>query len=225
MNGVKFALLLAQVAADAADVADLAGVGAPVVVGAGNNNVGVVGDGNNDPLGADLHALEAAGAFVRVHTGNAVDHMDGVKFTGSGAGAEAQTAAGTGRGAVAGDEHGAAAVGDALIAGLGEVVLAAALDHGDLPLHLHGFHAHDGRHFFRRFLTAGGAQADFRLAVDDGLGVGLAACKAAAAAVGAGKGLHKLGQPLIGLYGKDLGGHGQHTAEDRAHDGKDQHRI
>ena len=103
--------------------------------------------------------------------------------------------------------------------------MTTALDHGDLPFHLDSLHTHDGRHFFRRFLTACGAQADLCLAVNDGLGVGLAACKAAAAAVGAGKGLHQLGQPLIGLYGKDPGGHGQHAAEDRAHDGKDQHRI
>ena len=109
MDGVVVALPFAEVTADAAHVADLSGDGATLMVGAGDDDVGVVGDGYDDLPRAGLHALHAASTLVRVHAGDAVDHMDGVKFTDGDAGAEAETAGGAGVGAVARDKDGGAA--------------------------------------------------------------------------------------------------------------------
>lgn len=75
---------------------------------------------------------------------------------------------------------------DAVVAGLGGVVAAAA-DHGDDALGLCGRDAHDGGHLIGRGLTARDAQADLRAALEHGLRIGLAAREAAAAAVRAGR--------------------------------------
>lgn len=125
VDGVELALLLAQVAADAAHVALAAGIGAALVVRAGDDDVGVVGHGDDDLARAHGGALQAAGALLGIDLRHAVHDVDGVKAARRDARAEAEAAARAGRGAVAADEHGRAAVVDAVVAGLGGVVAAA----------------------------------------------------------------------------------------------------
>ena len=92
-----------------------------------------------------LRGHTAAGALLGIDLRHAVHDVDGVKAADRDARAEAEAAARAGRGAVAADEHGGAAVVDAVVAGLGGVVAAAA-DHGDDALGLCGRDAHDGGH-------------------------------------------------------------------------------
>ena len=225
VDGIVIALALTQVAADAADVADLARQRAALMVGAGDDDVGVVGHRDDDLARADLNALHTAGALIRVHARHTFDDVDGVKLADRNAGAEAKAARGAGRRAVSCDEHGRAAVGDAVIDALGQMVFAAALDHGDGLFDLHGLHAHDLGHFLCSFRTARGAQANGRLAVEHGLRIGAAAGEAAAAAVRTGQRFGQLWQAFVHLDGKDLGGDGEDAAEQRAHHAEHQHGI
>ena len=143
MDGVVIALLFAQMAAHAADVTDLTGICAALPIGAGNDDIRAVGDGDDDLARADLDALHTARAFVRVYACDTADDMDGIKLTHGFTGAEAEAAFRTGGGPVAGDEHGGATVCDAGIASLGKVVLPTAFDHGDLLFDLDAFDTHD----------------------------------------------------------------------------------
>lgn len=105
MDGIKITLAFTQVAADAANVTNLTRDRAALVVGAGDDDVCVIRYRNDDLAWADLHALHAARAFVRVHTGHAVHNVDCVEFADRNAGAEAETAGRASRRAVAGHKH------------------------------------------------------------------------------------------------------------------------
>ena len=82
MDGVELALLFAQVAADAAHVALAAGIGPALVVRAGDDDIGVVGYGDDDLARAHGRALQAAGALLGIDLRHAVHDVDGVKAAG-----------------------------------------------------------------------------------------------------------------------------------------------
>lgn len=208
MDGIVFTLLLTQVTAYAPYSAELTGVSTTVLVGAGYNDIRVVGNGDNDLTGAGLYALHTAGALLCVYTGNAVLYGDGTELADLGAGTEAQTAVRTGRGTVTGDEHGRTAILNALILALEHMIVSAALDHGYLPFYFNGFHTHDLSHLLGGVGAAGGTETDLGFALQHSLGIGLTACEAATAAVGTGESILEKGESFVNLYSKDLGGNG-----------------
>ena len=92
VDGVELALLFAQVAADAAHVALAAGIGAALVVRAGDDDIGVVGHGDDDLARAHGGALQAAGALLGIDLRHAVHDVAGVKAAARDARAEAEAA-------------------------------------------------------------------------------------------------------------------------------------
>ena len=82
VDGVLRAALLALHAADTACGAGFAGESAAVVVGAQHHGLLAFRPDPNHLFGAGLLAGAAAGALLRVHTGQAVGHGDGVELAG-----------------------------------------------------------------------------------------------------------------------------------------------
>ena len=61
MDGIVVALLLTQVTAYTAYITELTGIGSTVLVGADNDDIRVVGNGDNDLTGTGFYALHTAG--------------------------------------------------------------------------------------------------------------------------------------------------------------------
>ena len=97
MDGVKFTGSLTHAAADAGDVASLAGICALLgVVAADKDFCLIVGNDLDQAVGAGLDAGAAAGALVTVYHSDTLDDVNSVKFAGGFAVAQSQTSVGAG---------------------------------------------------------------------------------------------------------------------------------
>ena len=200
MDGVGRALAHAEHAADTAGRADLAHRRTLVLVAALHGDPLALGDELDEALGAGLGAQAAADALEAVDDRHAVDDLDGVFRADAHAGAQAQAAVVAVRGADA-VERCIPAVLDADVVALilGDLAAALAADEGHLALDRLGVGAHDGADPLGHRRAAHGAAVDRGLALDDGGGHGVAAGKAAGAAVVAGQDLADRSLALIHL--------------------------
>ena len=223
LDGAGFTAPLALAAADAAVFAHLDGFFGVKVTGTDDlHRTGGVKD-LDQVVGTGLGASAAAGALLPVHHGHAVFNMEGVKLADGHAVPQSETAGGAGFLAIVEHVGGGAGQRAPVIVLVGDgaadtVAADGGLQHGHLPY----FHAHDSADALGSGGTAGDTGGEGGAIFHHGLGVGVAACIAAGAAVGAGKGLPDLGNPLILLHGKDQGEHRQEHACQQCQQGKEQ---
>ena len=226
-DGLFGADLLTQAAADAADGAAAGGDGTLGKRCAGDDHIPVRLHRHNQMPGTYRGTGHTAYAQVFVHMGNAVDDLHGAVLAGLHAAAVAQTAVLTGQGAAAADLGSCQTVLEAFVIGLdlgtlGQVAVGVvnlftgAAHQGNFPGDGLGLYAHNGSHGLGTVVAAGGALADFRLAVKHGFCVSTAAGIAAAAAVGAGQTLVQLIQPGVALYVEYFGSGSQNQTENQA---------
>ena len=225
MDGVFFALLLAQSAADAGGGADAHSRLALVLVGAAYVNLLGHGDGGNQVPGAGGGAGHAGGALVRVHHGGAAGaDGHGAELARGHTGAKAQAAEGALQGTARDLRRGDAVLDAHIVKALFRVHAAGAADESHLPLPGGSLHAHDFGDGGGVFRPGGSAGGDGSFSRQNGGGTAAAAGIAAAAAVGPGQQAQDGLLTGVLLYLENLGGHGQDQAEDRAQNAQDGHR-
>ena len=152
-------------------------------------------------------AGRAAGAFLAVDNGHAVDNVNGVKLAGAGAVAQTQAAVGAGAGA-AGNTGGSGTGLDALIVKPFAAVDTAVADNGGAQAGaVVGIVAHNQVDGIVGLVAAGGALVGGGFALNDRLGV-----VGTAGAVGACQTFGDLGNARILVHGHKLGGQHQNDA-------------
>ena len=155
--------------------------------------------------------------------------MDGVKFAGTGAVAQTQTAVGTGAGAAG--QRGRSGTGlDARVVKFLAAVLAAIAQHGGPQAGTVALvSAHNGVDGVGTLVAAGSALEGGSALLHDGLGVVGTAGVAAAAAVGAGQTIGNLRDAGVLIHSHELGGQHQNGAarqtQNRQHDDRKQNGI
>ena len=211
--------------ADTADIAELAGHAALVVVGAAHHRHVLFGHDLDDPSGARLDAQGAGAAFTAVYVGSAVVDMDRVIGTGGFTVAQPHTAVGAG-GQTAADLHRGGTAHDAAVLRLvgGVVERAHALDDCDLGLDAAGLDAEDLGYRLGAGETAGSAESRFRFALGERVGIARAAGKAAGAAVRAGERFEDFFRLFILRYRHDDGGDGEDQTDQKSDAGYDADR-
>ena len=225
MDGVLFALLLAQAAADAGGGADAHGGLALVLVGAAHVDLLGDGDGGDQVAGARAGAGHAGGTLVRVHHGGAAGaDGHGAELARGHAGAEAQAAEGALQGASCHLGGGDAVLHAHIVIPLFRIHAAGAADEGHLPLPGGSLHAHDLGNGGGVLRPSGGAGGDGSFSRQNSGGAAAAAGIAAAAAVRAGQQAQNRFLTGVLLHLENLGGHGQDQAENRAQNAQDGHR-
>lgn len=218
------ALLFADLASYAAGFAEFAGNCAFLNIMAGNSEAGGIGNHYDHILGAGVFARLTALAGIAVYYGNAIDYMDSIEFTDLDTVAVPEAAVYAivhtiaERGVVGG------AVINTNIIVFGGCSIAARAAHKCYHRLGSGcLYTHNCRYFLGGISAAGGAFVAGSAAFNDCFRIIGAACKAAAAAVGARKRVHYSFLTGIGLDCENFGSISEDKTEERAEDGKDTH--
>lgn len=188
-DSVRRTFSCALAAAYAARLAHLHDLRALVLVGAGDDNILLLGDHGDNALRAGVGTGAAADALVAVDLCNTVYDLHRAELTGFHTVAHAYTGVGAELIALPAEQHRRTAV---LRAGIVEALFRDAFTAGAADKRGHFLHcirrnAHDLRYLLRRFLAAGDTFVGGSLSRGNGGGIAVASGVSAAAAVSAGK--------------------------------------
>ncbi len=197
-DSVRGTFSCALAAAYTARLAHLHDLRTLVLVGAGDDNILLLGDHGDNALRASIGAGAASDALVAVDLCNTVYDLHRVELTGFHAVAHTYAGVGAELIALPAEQHRRTAV---LRSGIVEALFRDAFTAGAADKRGHFLHrirrnAHDLRYLLRRFLAAGNTFVGRSLSRGNGGGIAVASGVSAAAAVCAGK---------AGAYGFLLG--------------------